>query len=309
LSKQPSVVAILGPTAVGKTDLSLRLAKRFNGEIVSMDSRLLYRGMDIGTDKPSLEQRKQVAHHLIDVASPDETWSLAKFRTAALRAMREIHERERLPFLVGGTGQYITAILEGWIPPKETSDSDYREELAKFAKEQGKDALHVKLQEVDPESAVRIHPSNLRRVIRALEIYHTTGEPPSKIRRKEPPPFRSLRIGLQLPRELLYARIDARIDEMIHSGLVNEVKGLIEDGYGPELPAMSAIGYKQIAEVINGEKTLEEAAAEMRRLTRQFVRRQANWFKPDDPKIHWFDLRQDVEDEIVLLIRQWLEEV
>jgi tRNA dimethylallyltransferase len=210
LSKQPSVVAILGPTAVGKTDLSLRLAKRFNGEIVSMDSRLLYRGMDIGTDKPSLEQRKQVAHHLIDVASPDETWSLAKFRTAALRAMREIHERERLPFLVGGTGQYITAILEGWIPPKETSDSDYREELAKFAKEQGKDALHVKLQEVDPESAVRIHPSNLRRVIRALEIYHTTGEPPSKIRRKEPPPFRSLRIGLQLPRELLYARIDAR---------------------------------------------------------------------------------------------------
>lgn len=308
MSKQPSVVAILGPTAVGKTALSLKLAKRLNGEIISMDSRLLYRGMDVGTDKPSIDQRKQVPHHLIDVASPDENWSLAKFRSAALQAIGEIHKRGRLPLLVGGTGQYMRAILEGWIPPPKPADLAYREELTKFAEDHGAEALHMKLREVDPVSAERIHANNIRRVIRALEIHRITGEPPSKVRRKEPPPFRSLRIGLQLPREILYARIDARIDEMIQAGLLSEVQELLEDGYGPELPSMSAIGYKQMADVIAEKISLDEAIREMRRLTRQFVRRQANWFKPSDPKIHWFDMRSDVVEEIVQLILAWLEE-
>ncbi|OGO15574.1 MAG: tRNA (adenosine(37)-N6)-dimethylallyltransferase MiaA [Chloroflexi bacterium RBG_16_48_8] len=308
MNKQPPVVAILGPTAVGKTELSLELAERLNGEIISTDSRLLYRGMDIGTAKPSLEQRERVPHHLIDVANPDVNWSLVKFRTEALLAMQEIHKRKRLPLLVGGTGQYMTAILEGWIPPPKPADLNYRKELAKFAENQGKEALHEKLKEVDPKTAERIHASNVRRVIRALEIHHITGEPPSKIRRKEPPPFRSLRIGLQLPRDQLYERIDARIDGMILAGLLSEVQKLMDDGYGPELPAMSAIGYKQVAEVIHGKRTLEEAIAEMRRLTHQFVRRQANWFKPSDPEIHWFDVREGVVEEIVLLVRSWLME-
>jgi tRNA dimethylallyltransferase len=306
LSKQPSVVAILGPTAVGKTTLSLKLAKRLDGEIISMDSRLLYRGMDIGTDKPNQEERSQIPHHLIDIASPDEDWSLAKFRSAALQAITAIHNRERLPLLVGGTGQYMRAILEGWIPPPKPADMTYREELAKYARDHGATELHMKLMEVDPDSAERIHANNVRRVIRALEIYRITGEPPSKVRRKEPPPFRSLRIGLQLPREQLYARIDARIDEMLQAGLLSEVQELLEAGYGPELPSMSAIGYKQMAEVLTGTMSLDEAIREMRKLTRQFVRRQANWFKPGDPKIHWFDMRQDVEQEIIRLISAWL---
>jgi tRNA dimethylallyltransferase len=308
LSRQFCVVAILGPTAVGKTDLSIKLAKRLEGEIISMDSRLLYRGMDIGTDKPTLQQRNLVSHHLIDVAWPDENWSLARFQAIALRAIQEVHSRNRLPILVGGTGQYMTAILEGWLPPPKAADRAYREELAKFAEEHGKAALHQRLRDVDPESAERIHATNLRRVVRALEIYQLTGEPPSKIRRKEPPPFRSLRIGLQMPRDQLYARIDSRIDEMIHSGLLSEVQELLDAGYGPELPSMSAIGYKQIADALSGKVPLEEAIQEMRKLTRQFVRRQANWFKPSDPKIHWFDVRQDVEEDILLLIREWLDE-
>jgi tRNA dimethylallyltransferase len=308
LSERPAVVAILGPTAVGKTDLSIRLAKRLRGEIVSMDSRLLYRGMDIGTDKPSLDQCGQVPHHLIDIASPDEIWSLAKFRTIALRTIQEIQARGQLPFLVGGSGQYMIAILEGWVPPAKSSDHAYRQELMKFTEDHGKEALHLKLMQVDPESADRIQATNLRRVIRALEIYHITGELPSKVRKKVPPPFRSLCIGLQLPRDQLYARIDARIDDMINSGFLSEVEKLLESGYSPELPSMSAIGYKQMARVITGEATLEEAIRDMRRLTRQFVRRQANWFKSSDPKIHWFDVREDVEDAIVLLIQSWLEE-
>jgi tRNA dimethylallyltransferase len=293
---------------VGKTELSLKLAKKLNGEIVSMDSRLLYRGMDIGTDKPSVNQRRQVSHHLIDVAYPDENWNLAKFRSAALQVIDEIQKRGRLPLLVGGTGQYMKAILEGWIPPPKPTDLAYRKKLTKFAEDHGPESLHMKLREVDPNSAERIHAHNIRRVIRALEIYRITGEPPSKVRRKEPPPFRSLRIGLQLPRDMLYARIDARIDEMIHAGLLSEVKELLKAGYGSELPSMSAIGYKQMVDVIAGKMSLDEAIREMRRLTRQFVRRQANWFKPSDPKIHWFDMRGDVEEGIVHLIRAWLEE-
>lgn len=279
-----------------------------DGEIISMDSRLLYRGMNIGTDKPSLEQQREVPHHLIDVANPDENWSLAKFRTAALQTIMEIHKRDVLPFLVGGTGQYMTAILEGWIPPPKPADPAFREELEKFAASHGKEALHRKLMDVDPVSAERIHASNLRRVIRALEIFHHTGEPPSKIRRKEPPTFRSLRIGLHLPRKELYDRIDARIDEMIQAGLLSEVQILLDAGYDPNLPSMSAIGYKQMAEVISGKAALDEAIKEMRRLTRQFVRRQANWFKPSDPEIHWFDVRNDIEEDIVLLIQSWLAE-
>ena len=306
MKQQPSVVVILGPTAVGKTDLSLKLAWRLKGEIVSMDSRLIYRGMDIGTAKPTLDQRQQMIHQMIDIADPDEDWSMAKFCQAALHAIAGIHEQNLLPLLVGGTGQYITAILQGWVPPPKPSDATLRKELARFAQTHGKDALHKRLDEIDPETAKRIHKNNLRRVIRALEIYHVTGAPPSEQRKKEPPAFRSLSVGLSLPRDLLYARIDARIDEMIESGFLDEVQQLLDEGYSPDLPSMSAIGYKQIAMALTQEITLEEAVIEMRRLTRQFVRRQTNWFKHHDPEINWFDMREDVEESIYELIQDWL---
>jgi tRNA dimethylallyltransferase len=306
--KQQAVVVILGPTAVGKTDLSIRLASRLKGEIVSMDSRLIYRGMNIGTAKPTIEERQQVPHHMIDIADPDEAWSLAKFCQTALHVIEEIHHRDRLPLLVGGTGQYVTAMLEGWMPPPKPPDTSLRTELALFAESEGNEALHQRLAEVDPEAAERIHKNNLRRIIRALEIYHTTGSPASNLRKKSPPPFQSLRIGLRLPRELLYARIDTRIDEMIEAGLYEEVQKLLNEGYSPDLPSMSAIGYKQIAMAIRQAITLDEAVTEMRRLTRQFVRRQANWFKPQDPAINWFDLREEVEDPIVNYITDWLQE-
>jgi tRNA dimethylallyltransferase len=307
LKLQPAVVVILGPTAVGKTHLSLEIASRLKGEIVSVDSRLIYRGMDIGTAKPTLEQRQRVPHHMIDIADPDEDWSLARFRQVALEVIEAVHGRGHLPLMVGGTGQYITAILEGWNPPPKPSDATLRKELESFAAKQGRAALHKRLEKVDPVAAKRIHENNLRRVIRALEIYHTTGIPSSELRKKEPPAFRSLRVGLTLPREILYERIDTRIDEMIQAGFQAEVERLLEQGYAPELPSMSAIGYEQMTRVISQEISLEDAVIEMRRLTRQFVRRQANWFKPDDPQIHWFDMRQeDVQDSIRDLILDWL---
>jgi tRNA dimethylallyltransferase len=304
----PALIAIIGPTAVGKTEISIRLAEQSNGEIVSADSRLLYRGMDIGTAKPSPEDRTRVPHHLIDVAEPENPWSLELFRRAAYEAIASVHLRGRLPFLVGGTGQYVFAILEGWSPPPKSDDPDVRSELEDFASVHGSQALHEQLAEVDPDIASRIDHRNVRRVVRALEIYHVTGFPPSQLRIVQPPPFRVLRVGLSLPRSELYRRIDARIDAMLEAGLVKEVKGLLARGLSPDLPAMTAIGYHQIADYLQGVISLDEAVHRIRRATRQFVRRQSNWFKADDPQIHWFEARQGVEESIVELVKTWLGE-
>lgn len=306
MSRFLPVVAIVGSTAVGKTECSIHLARRLEGEIVSADSRLLYRGMDIGTAKPTAEQRALVPHHLIDLAEPEENWSLAAFRTAALEAIQSIHARERLPFLVGGTGQYVTAILEGWTPPPRPSDEALRRSLEGFAAAHGHQALHERLRAVDPEAAAMIDPRNVRRVVRALEVYESTGIPASRLRERRPPPFQTLRIGLTLPRAELYARVDARVQAMLAAGLVDEVRRLLERGLSPEAPAMSAIGYREIAAYLRGEISLEEAQNRIRRATRQFVRRQANWFKLSDPRIHWFESREGVEDGIEHLIRKWL---
>ncbi|NIM92431.1 MAG: tRNA (adenosine(37)-N6)-dimethylallyltransferase MiaA [Anaerolineales bacterium] len=305
---KPHVVVILGPTAVGKTELSLRLAEKLNCEIVSIDSRLIYRGMDIGTAKPSQEERSQVRHHMIDIADPDEVWSLATFIKAAMEAIAGIHQRGILPLLVGGTGQYATAILEGWTPPPLAPEPTIRHEYEDFAKEHGHEKLHAELARVDPASAERIQSTNVRRVIRALEIFRMTGIPASEFRKKSSPPYQGLRIGLQLPREELYTRVDARIDSMFQEGFVEEVSHLLQQGYGPDLPSMSAIGYKQVAMALRGELTMEEAALEMRRLSRQFIRRQANWFKLSDPDIHWFEPTEGLEVTVLDLIQSWLRE-
>ncbi|UCF61175.1 MAG: tRNA (adenosine(37)-N6)-dimethylallyltransferase MiaA [Anaerolineaceae bacterium] len=307
MTQDNPLVAIIGPTAVGKTEISIHLAERLGGEIVSADSRLLYRGMDIGTDKPSVDVRSHIPHHLIDVTDPDQPWSLAIYRRAAIEVIDGLHGRGCLPLLVGGTGQYITAILEGWIPPPKSGDPSLRQQLEDYAEERGSLALHMQLEEIDPASAAKIDHRNVRRVVRALEIYHITGSPPSQQRASQPPPYRALRIGLTLPRSELYTRIDARIDAMLDAGLIAEVEQLLERGYDPDLPAMTAIGYRQITDYLRGSISLDEAIRQMRKATRQFVRRQSNWFKKDDARIHWFDVREDVIHQAETLIRSWLE--
>jgi tRNA dimethylallyltransferase len=303
----PALVAIIGPTAVGKTVAGIAVAEALEGEIVSADSRLIYRGMDIGTAKPNPEQLSRVPHHLIDIAEPEESWSLAQFKQAADDAITGVHERNRLPLLVGGTGQYVSAILEGWIPPPRSVDDSLRNTFENYAAENGPLALHTKLEAVDPQSARTIDPANVRRVARALEVYEVTGIPLSEQRRSNPPDYRILRLGLNLPRAELYARIDDRIDQMLERGLVDEVQVLLDRGIEPDHPPMSAIGYRQLGGYLSGNGTLEEAVAEMRRLTRQFVRRQANWFKEDDPEIEWNEVGPELTGRLIERIRSWIE--
>lgn len=297
------VVFIVGPTAVGKTEIALALAERLGGEIVSADSRLLYRGMDIGTAKPTPEEMRRVPHHLVDVADPDEVWSLALFQRAAREAIEAIQARRRLPFVVGGTGQYVRALTESWEIPAQEPDHRLRDALEAWGREIGPRELHRKLGFVDPQAAQVIEPNNLRRTVRALEVALLTGRRFSEQRRKASSPYSLLQIGLVRPRADLYARVDARIEAMLQSGLVDEVRGLLEKGYSPELPTLSAIGYREIAAVLRGAMTLEEAVAQMKRLTRIFVRRQANWFSLKDPAIHWFRPGQNSVEEIEAFIR------
>lgn len=306
MTRHRPLIAIVGPTAVGKTRLSLRLAEKLGGEIISADSRLVYTGMDIGTAKPSPEEQARVPHHLVDVVPPDETYSLAEYRQSALRAINRVHLRGALPFLVGGTGQYVTAVLEGWIPPPRPEESSIREQLRQFAEEHGHEALHARLEQVDPARAEAIDARNVRRVVRALEIYRTTGVPPSELRVKVPPPYDVLKIGLTRPRAELYERIDRRIDRMLADDWLQEVERLLASGVSADSPALSAIGYRQLVQVLRGELSLEQAKHEISRLTRRFVRQQANWFKPDDPEIHWFAVKRGVLERVEALVRRWL---
>ena len=298
------VVLIVGPTAVGKTELAIRLAEKMNGEIVSVDSRLFYRGMDIGTAKPSKAEMARVPHHLIDIVNPDETLSLAVFQQMAQDKITDIHQRGQLPFLVGGTGQYIRAVTQGWNPPEVTPNEQMRVVLEKLQEERGKEWLHAKLQILDPEAAQAIDLRNVRRTIRALEVIFSTGRRFSEQRGSGDSPYQLITIGLTRPREELYQRVDERIDKMFADGLVDEVKGLLEQGYAPTLPSMSAIGYRECVSVVKGQMTVEQAKVEMRRITRVFVRRQSNWFKESDPSIHWFHpARENLLNEIETLIR------
>jgi len=301
----PPLLLIVGPTAVGKTELAIRLAERLNGEIVSADSRLFYRGMDIGTAKPTPAEQARAPHHLIDVANPDETWSLAMFQQHAHEVIAEIHARGRLPLLVGGTGQYVRAVTQGWTPPEVEPDERLRVVVEKLAKESGKEWLYDRLKAVDPEAAAVIDLRNVRRTIRALEVILTTGYKFSAQRGQADSPYDLLTVGLKRPREELYARVDARIDAMFAAGLLDEVRKLLAKGYSPELPSMSGIGYRECCPVLSGQMSEEQARVQMKRITRVFVRRQANWFKESDPNIHWFEAGDpEVLEKVITLAKE-----
>lgn len=306
MREQIPLVVILGPTAVGKSEVAIRLAKRLGGEIVSADSRLFYRGMDIGTAKPSPEERSCVPHHLIDIADPDEIWSLAQYKKEARRVIEGIHARQSLPFLVGGSGQYIWAVVRGWDVPEVPPTLPLRQALELWSLEIGRYGLHNRLTVLDPQAASRIDARNLRRTIRALEVILTTGKRFSEQRTQSPPLYNTLILGLRRPRPELYERIDARIDAMFQAGLVNEIQDLLESGYSPDLPPLSAIGYREVIAYIQGSITLEEAKVQMRRLTRTYVRRQANWFKPHDPQIRWFRVNPCTVDEMEAVVAGWI---
>jgi tRNA dimethylallyltransferase len=296
------VVVILGPTAVGKTAIAIQLAEKLNGEIISADSRLFYRGMDIGTAKPTRQEQLRVPHWLIDIANPDEVISLAVFQKQAERAIQNIYSQHHLPFLVGGTGQFLRSIIEGWQIPPVAPNLSLRQALQQWATQLGADTLHAKLALLDPLAAKNIDPSNMRRTIRAIEVILTTGKRFSEQRRKGNQLYDLLLVGLSLSREALYQRIDRRIDGMIEAGFIDEVRHLLELGYSPTLPTLSAIGYAELVATIQGRITLEEAIVSMKRRTRNFVRRQANWFKMNDPLIHWFDVSSDEVGNIEKLI-------
>ena len=303
---QLPLIVLLGPTAVGKSDIAIYLAGKYNGEIVSADSRLLYRGMDIGTAKPTLQERMQVPHHLIDVADPDETWSLAMYQKAARIAIQEIHGRGHLPILVGGTGQYIHAISEDWELPKVEPNPKLRTVLENWAAEITPEGLYNRLEVLDPVAASHMDHRNTRRIVRALEVIFTTGVRFSDQRKKQRSPYNILKLGLIRPRSELYQRIDDRIQNMIEAGLVLEVQSLLEKNYPPDSPAFSAIGYREIIQYLHGAISLEEAISLMKSRTRKFVRRQSNWFKQDETDIRWFSMEEYVNTQLVAEIRQWM---
>ncbi len=292
------VVFIVGATASGKSATAMALARRYGGEVVNADSRQVYRHMDIGTAKPSLDDRAAVRHHLLDVADPDQGYSLALFLAQARRAIADIHGRGRLPLVVGGTGQYVWGLVEGWQVPEVPPQEELRERLVREAQERGVQALHRRLQRVDAAAARSIDPRNVRRVVRALEVWQVTGLRFSAQQRREPTPFAPHVLGLWVPREKLHRRIDARVEAMVEAGWLEEARTLLERGYAPELPSFSSAGYRELTAYLQGRIGWEEALAQTRTAVRRLARRQGAWFRREDPRIHWCDEPSSLIGEI-----------
>ncbi len=291
MRENPKILAVVGPTASGKTALSVALALRLNGEIISCDSMQLYRGMDIGTAKPSVEERCGVVHHLIDIADPDKAFSAMDFVAAAEDAVQDVLGRGKLPIFCGGTGLYLDAFLRGGMPETPGADPVLRAELAALVDARGEDFLHAELAAVDPRSAAATHKNNVRRVIRALEIYRLTGVPKSEWDRRSlslPIRYHAAVLGLSFTnRALLYGRIERRVDEMLAQGLLRETKALLQAGVFERSPtAAAAIGYKELLPYLRGECSLEDAVTELKIATRRYAKRQLTWFGAR-PYVHW----------------------
>ncbi len=287
-SGRGTVLFIVGPTAVGKTELAVRLSRELQGEVVSADSRQVYLYMDIGTAKPTAEQRSAARHHLIDLVTPDRQYSLSLFLRQARGVIEDIRLRGCLPIVAGGTGQYLRALLEGWRVPEMEPDPRIRRELEARIRVEGVNALHGELAALDPLTAARIDPANPRRVIRALELHRGLGPPPMGQAFDEPG-FTPVMLGLTLDRDMLYRRIDSRVDRMLDDGWVGEVSGLLRRGYTRSLSSMSGIGYNELAAYVEGNLSLDEAVRKTKSRTHRFVRQQCNWFRLDDRRITWFD--------------------
>jgi tRNA dimethylallyltransferase len=285
---RPRIVVVAGPTAVGKTALGIALAEEFGGEVVNADSRYLYQGFDIGVAKPDLVERRGIPHHLIDILPPDGDMSLARYQDLALEAIREVLNRSRLPILVGGTPLYINAVVEGWNMPRVPPNPALRTALQAEAETRGLETLTRRLREVDPVAAERCG-RNLRRVIRALEVYQETGLPMSTQESKGPPPFEALELGLTMPRDALYRAVDDRVRGQIERGLVAEVRSLLAGGVPPSAPAMSSLGYRQLLPYIGGESSLEQAVERIRHDTHRYVRHQETWLRRK-PRLIWLDV-------------------
>jgi tRNA dimethylallyltransferase len=300
-----NIVVVEGPTGIGKTALGVALAEEFNGEVVGADSRQVYRKMDIGTAKPTLEDRARIPHHLIDIADPDYNFTLTEYQERAYAVVDDILQRGKLPIIVGGTGQYITATLEGWQVPEVPPDFRLRDELQAFADTHGVDALFERLLAIDPGASAMIDPRNVRRVIRAYEVTTLSKTPFSQQRRRDPPPWRTLEFMLTMDRTALDARTDARVDRMMELGLLDEVRHLHALGYDWKLPSMSGLGYAQLGDFLRGECTYAEAVRQFKIDTRLFVRKQYTWFrKHGDPR--WIDITQVSTADIAAQVREWL---
>ena len=303
------LVAVIGPTAVGKSQLALQLAQGFNGEIVNADSRQVYRYMDIGTAKPSRDEQSLVPHHLIDIINPDEPFSLAIYQKLAGKAIGDSQQCCKLPLLVGGSGLYVWSIIEGWRIPQVPPNAELRHKLETKVKKEGGYALYQELEKVDPLAATKIMPTNLRRIIRALEIYQATGQPASQLWQKQALLCPVLIIGLTMPRDDLYCRIDYRVEGMIKQGLVDEVKGLMARGYSLNSPSLSGIGYRQIGMFLQGKVDLPAAIQQMKYESHRFARRQYAWFHLSDARIRWFDVCDDVQGKVNKLVKAFLAEL
>lgn len=308
VNRKMKLIVILGPTACGKTALSLDVAEAFSGEIISGDSMQIYRGMDIGTAKIRPSERRNIPHHMLDILSPLESFSVADFRCRVMKTAEEITQRNRIPVLVGGTGLYISSLLYPYsFSATADPDPDIRRKLAEEYTLLGPQVMHQRLEKIDPEAAKRIHPNDQHRVIRALEVYQLSGKPiSSQEKNNVESVFSPVLIGLTAPREKLYHRIETRVDAMIEEGLVDEVQRLMKEGLTLEHQAMQGIGYRQIAKYVLGEYSLAEAIALIKRDTRRFAKRQMTWFRRME-NIQWFNWGEDKsEEELNREVCDWL---
>jgi tRNA dimethylallyltransferase len=309
------LVVILGPTAVGKSHVAIEVAKHFGTEVLTADSRQVYRGMDVGTDKPSADERQGVPHRLIDLADPDETFNAGWYRRAALAEIDRLYAARQLPLVVGGTGLYVRALMHGLCPAPQ-ADPSLRANLKKISEEQGRDRLYAELAEADPETAARVHPHDESKIIRALEVHRLTGVPMSAAQRRhgfQDAPFAALLIGLQRPKEELYRRIEERIDWQLAHGMVKETRSLLDRGYNRHLGAMKGLGYRHVAAQMAGEYGEAEMVRLFKRDTRRFAKRQMTWFRKE-PGIHWMTIQKDETPEqttrlVVSCIDQFLRNV